>query len=64
MAWPSKDHCHVPLLALASSTTSTGSAIEAHKCMAKPLSPKRRYPSAVARAPEQRSPPKAGFHAS
>ena len=62
MAWPSMDHCRVPLLALASSTIITGSAIGAHKFMdicrstvTKPPSLKRRYPSAGAE--------KAGFYA-
>ena len=71
MAWLSMDHCHVPLLALAWSTVITGSAIEAHKFMdicgstvAEPPSPKCRYPSAIARAPEQRSLPLAAFYAS
>ena len=71
MAWPSMDHCHVPLLALAWSPIITGSGIGAHKFMdicgstvTEPLSPKRHYLRAVARALEQRRLPKAGFYAS
>ena len=67
MAWPLMDHFHGSFLALACSTIITGSAIGAKKLMynalEEALSPKRCYPSAVACAAEQKSPPKAGFYA-
>ena len=68
MAWPSMDHCHGPLLALAWSTIITESAIGANKFMdnafEETLSLNHRRQSAVTRAQEKRSPLKAGFYAS